>query len=166
MWQLVYNISNGLTLHGAFTYLNSSAEIFPFLQLLPGIRLFLCFSFLILRAKPCIFKVAYGTVHNAYSSLDDEFSMANNFRSLDAALEHGVRALMLGDIRASYVCRVYCRSLIRDCAVTQKICGSCMALLELTLSTDKHFLARRGVKYRRYGLLCSATIICECAQAA
>ena len=55
-------------------------------------------------SKPCIFKVAYGTAHNAYSSLDDKFSMPNNFRSLDAALAQGVRALMLGDISASYTC--------------------------------------------------------------
>ena len=80
-----------------------------------------------------MFKVAYGTVHNAYSSLDDNFSMANNFRSLDAALEHGARALMLGDMSASFVCIVYCLFLIRDWAVTIITCYFFLTLLELTL---------------------------------
>lgn len=59
-------------------------------------------------------QAAYGTVHNAYSSLADGFALPNNMRSMrDALWEGGVRGLMLDIVKPdktkpSMLCHVEC----------------------------------------------------------
>jgi len=61
-------------------------------------------------------KVTYGTIHNAMSALDDGFAVPNNFRSFNAGLDAGVRAVMLDIVSSAAFGARLCH---QDCSLGQ-----------------------------------------------